>query len=173
VFTPFHKPTYPYPYGRSVDETTTSRKVLFFFSISIFNFLVKNTPSTSLSHCHAWPTCRTSQLVEPDQWLGRFRPAASFPPRSLVPLLSHDSPSDCVAAPPPRSIPMSSVGLRRRDAAQSIDQVTVVPPVREICSIASSSSASPSASEARDSGHGDLELALELLGLVHGGAWAW
>jgi hypothetical protein len=24
VFTPFHKPPYPYPYGRSVDETTTS-----------------------------------------------------------------------------------------------------------------------------------------------------
>jgi hypothetical protein len=23
VFTPFHKPPYPYPYGRSVDETTT------------------------------------------------------------------------------------------------------------------------------------------------------
>jgi hypothetical protein len=23
VFTPFHKPPYPYPYGRSLDETTT------------------------------------------------------------------------------------------------------------------------------------------------------
>jgi hypothetical protein len=23
VFTPFHKPPYTYPYGRSVDETTT------------------------------------------------------------------------------------------------------------------------------------------------------
>jgi hypothetical protein len=23
VFTPFHKPPYPYPYGRSVDETMT------------------------------------------------------------------------------------------------------------------------------------------------------
>jgi hypothetical protein len=23
MFTPFHKPPYPYPYGRSVDETTT------------------------------------------------------------------------------------------------------------------------------------------------------
>jgi hypothetical protein len=23
VFTPFHKPSYTYPYGRSVDETTT------------------------------------------------------------------------------------------------------------------------------------------------------
>jgi hypothetical protein len=26
VFTPFHKPPYPYPYGRSVDETTTEVK---------------------------------------------------------------------------------------------------------------------------------------------------
>jgi hypothetical protein len=24
VFTPFHKPPYTYPYGRSVDETTTT-----------------------------------------------------------------------------------------------------------------------------------------------------
>jgi hypothetical protein len=24
VFTPFHKPPYPYLYGRSIDETTTS-----------------------------------------------------------------------------------------------------------------------------------------------------
>jgi hypothetical protein len=24
VFTPFHKPPYPYPYGRFVDETTTT-----------------------------------------------------------------------------------------------------------------------------------------------------
>jgi hypothetical protein len=31
----------------------------------------------------------------------------------------------------------------------------------------------PFTSDARDSGHGDLELALELLSLVHGGAWAW
>jgi hypothetical protein len=27
VFTPFHKPPYPYLYGRSVDETTTDIKV--------------------------------------------------------------------------------------------------------------------------------------------------
>jgi hypothetical protein len=28
VFTPFHKPPYPYPYGRSVDETTTLNLVM-------------------------------------------------------------------------------------------------------------------------------------------------
>jgi hypothetical protein len=28
VFTPFHKPPYPYLYGRSVDETTTISWVL-------------------------------------------------------------------------------------------------------------------------------------------------
>jgi hypothetical protein len=27
VFTPFHKPPYPYLYGRSVDETTTTATV--------------------------------------------------------------------------------------------------------------------------------------------------
>jgi hypothetical protein len=31
----------------------------------------------------------------------------------------------------------------------------------------------PFASEARDLGHGDLELAPELLDLVHGDVWAW
>jgi hypothetical protein len=55
-----------------------------------------------------------------------------FPPRSLISLLSRDSPGDCVTVPPPCSIPTSSVGLRRRDAAQSIDQATAVLPVREI-----------------------------------------
>jgi transposase InsO family protein len=30
VFTPFHKPPYPYPYGRSVDETTT---IVFHFGV--------------------------------------------------------------------------------------------------------------------------------------------
>jgi hypothetical protein len=68
---------------------------------------------------------------------------------------------------------MSSVGPRRRDAAQSIDQATVVPPIREIYLIASPLPASPIASVARDYSHGDLELGLELLGLVHGGVWAW
>jgi hypothetical protein len=28
VFTPFHKPPYPYLYGRSVDETTTLPEIL-------------------------------------------------------------------------------------------------------------------------------------------------
>jgi hypothetical protein len=32
VFTPFHKPPYPYPYGRSVDETTT----IFLYSIELY-----------------------------------------------------------------------------------------------------------------------------------------
>jgi hypothetical protein len=32
VFTPFHKPPYTYPYGRSVDKTTTP-KVIWFPSI--------------------------------------------------------------------------------------------------------------------------------------------
>jgi hypothetical protein len=28
VFTPFHKPPYTYPYGRSVDKTTTGQEVV-------------------------------------------------------------------------------------------------------------------------------------------------
>jgi hypothetical protein len=104
--------------------------------------MVKNTPS-HLSLCHAWPTCRRQA-----NWLSRTSGSISTgrllsPPRSLVPLLSRDSPGDCIAAPLPRLIPMSPIGLRHRDATQSIDQATVVPPVREICSIASLSSASP------------------------------
>jgi hypothetical protein len=43
-----------------------------------------------------------------------------------------------------------------------------IPPVRKIKLIASSMLAPPFTSEARDLGHGDLELALELLGPVHG-----
>jgi hypothetical protein len=48
-----------------------------------------------------------------------------------------------------------------------------VPPIREIYPIAPWTLASSFASETRDLGHGDLELALELLGLVHGEIWAW
>jgi hypothetical protein len=149
-----------------------------FYQILFFKPWLKNlSPHLSLT-ANPGPPVGLGPPVGPAYWSnptsGSIGPTVRlFPLAHSHPLLSRDPPGDCVITPPPCSIPMSSVGLRRRDAAQSIDQATAVPPVREIYSIASSLPASPFASEARDSGHGDLELALELLGLVHGGAWAW
>jgi hypothetical protein len=40
VFTPFHKPPYTYPYGRSIDETTTSTTVSIDFTAISTNIAV-------------------------------------------------------------------------------------------------------------------------------------
>jgi hypothetical protein len=81
MFTPFHKPPYPYLYGKSVDETTTNtgpsnvanRGLTFVFDIQHPNWYIatriralsvstsiglnfrepKFTPESNLRHC--WP----------------------------------------------------------------------------------------------------------------------
>jgi hypothetical protein len=111
---------------------------------------------------------------------GRTQPVARSVPtgRLLSPSLTRSSPLSRLSWQLCRraAAVLNSDKLRRPPPPRchSIDRSgTAVPPIREIYSIASSLPASPFASEAQDSGHGDLELALELLGLVHGCAWAW
>jgi hypothetical protein len=154
-----------------------SRKTLFFNFISAFKILVKSLSLSPLSLPALAHLSGQAHLSAPAYWSnptsGSVGPTGRLLPRSLA--------SSSLSCSPWR--------LRRLAAAAlNSDELRRCPPLRW-CSIDRSSDSGsacpqdlldcllvaciPFASEARDLGHGDLELALELLGLVHGEIWAW
>jgi hypothetical protein len=138
--------------------------------------LLKASPLTSLSAnpgplVGPGPPVDASLLVEPDQRLGRSDRSPPSP-RSLASPSSPRLPwrlcrltavvldSDELRRSPP---------LRCRSIDRSSDGGFACPRDLLDCFLVARI---PFASEARDLGHGDLKLAPELLGLIHGENWA-
>jgi hypothetical protein len=149
------------------------------FSFYQFLFLnsVKNSPS-HLSLCQPWPTywARPTYRRQPTS---RARPAArsvrlvASSPRSLV------SPSPLRLPGRLRRLATAmlnsdelrwSLLLRWCSVDRSSDIGSTCPRDLLNCPL---DACIPFVSEARDFGHGDLELALKLLCLVRGKIWAW
>jgi hypothetical protein len=150
---------------------------LFLSIFVIFKFWLKASPLTSLSAnpgplVGPGPPVGASLLVEPNQRLGRSD-RSPLPPRSLVspsPLrlpwrLCHLAAAVLDSDELRRSLP-----LRCRSIDRSSDGGFACPRDLHNCFLVTRI---PFTSEARDLSHGDLELAPELLGLVHGENWAW
>jgi hypothetical protein len=79
VFTPFHKPPYTYPYGRSVDETTTIK-------------IIKGMSKSELAYLTA-KLCRSITSIREKS---KFEIASSSG-KDDVRRLQHDMPNKCYA----------------------------------------------------------------------------
>jgi hypothetical protein len=148
-----------------------------FYQFLFLNSWLKASPLTSLSAnpgplVRPGPPVSASLLVEPDQRLGRSD-RSPLPSRSLAssspPRLPWRLRRLAVAVLDSDELHRSPQ-LRCRSIDRSSDGGSACP--RDLLNFFRVARI-PFTSEDRDLGHGDLELAPELLGLVHGENWAW
>jgi hypothetical protein len=84
VFPPFHKPPYPYLYGRSVDETTTAAAIFddcYHLALEFPKIIFEH--SFKESYCVAHELARVARGIAGQVWL-------DDPPNFLLPVLLKD-----------------------------------------------------------------------------------
>jgi hypothetical protein len=119
VFTPFHKPPYPYPYGRSVDETTTGATARVFGATSgLKGARAAGSEDSNDRACAGISSIVLAAASRVSSWLGGSEDAlaAATSPAAISLMAGEDAVASAEGASP-ACVGSASVAAARLEAA--------------------------------------------------------